>query len=417
MIAVNFNILNQKGAPAVYEDTAANRPDAGQSGRLFIATDTKILQRDNGTSYDTIGDNSLLGANNGLTLNGNDVELGGTLTKNTSITASVFGLGLGVAGNDKHKLYVVNSDTGSGLTKDGTAAILAQRNFATSTADFDNKNLYGIAGTFIANLSSGKINSGSSYNNAAVCGSLNITANNGQSTGYIRSVQAAAVFTDVNLQNVRLIEAKQISFSGSNTVTNLSGLYIESLKTGEITNAYGIYQAGANDVNYFAGALIGTSATFTGAAVINGATSVGSLGINAAASGTEKLLISGVNNYDNGIRITGNSSSGIGMVIANTEASGREFDIYSSGSGNILGVGYLGILDATAGLNRLTISPTGVVNITGALIGTQYNLSALNAAPLSASDTGTLGETRITATYIYVCTATNTWVRSALATW
>ena len=31
--------------------------------------------------------------------------------------------------------------------------------------------------------------------------------------------------------------------------------------------------------------------------------------------------------------------------------------------------------------------------------------------------TGTKGEIRVTATHIYVCTATNTWVRSALATW
>ena len=47
----------------------------------------------------------------------------------------------------------------------------------------------------------------------------------------------------------------------------------------------------------------------------------------------------------------------------------------------------------------------------------KYTLSSLNTAPSSASDTGTLGEIRITADYIYVCVATNTWVRAALATW
>jgi len=50
-------------------------------------------------------------------------------------------------------------------------------------------------------------------------------------------------------------------------------------------------------------------------------------------------------------------------------------------------------------------------------MATQFRISALNTAPTSATDTGTLGEVRITATYIYVCTATNTWVRTALATW
>lgn len=48
---------------------------------------------------------------------------------------------------------------------------------------------------------------------------------------------------------------------------------------------------------------------------------------------------------------------------------------------------------------------------------TQFRLSVLNTAPTSSTDTGVLGEIRITATYIYVCTATNTWVRTALTTW
>lgn len=44
-------------------------------------------------------------------------------------------------------------------------------------------------------------------------------------------------------------------------------------------------------------------------------------------------------------------------------------------------------------------------------------LDAMNTAPASATDTGTVGEIRYTATHIYVCTATNTWVRTALDTW
>lgn len=40
-----------------------------------------------------------------------------------------------------------------------------------------------------------------------------------------------------------------------------------------------------------------------------------------------------------------------------------------------------------------------------------------DTAPSSATDTGQAGEIRVTATYIYVCTATNTWVRAALSSW
>lgn len=39
------------------------------------------------------------------------------------------------------------------------------------------------------------------------------------------------------------------------------------------------------------------------------------------------------------------------------------------------------------------------------------------AAPASATATGTAGEVRYDSSFIYVCVATNTWVRSALATW
>ena len=46
-----------------------------------------------------------------------------------------------------------------------------------------------------------------------------------------------------------------------------------------------------------------------------------------------------------------------------------------------------------------------------------YKVDALNTAPSSASDTGTVGEIRYTADYIYVCVASNTWKRAAISTW
>jgi len=52
---VNFNILNQLGSPAINSNTFANRPAAGQTGRLFVSTDTFEIYRDNGTSWDLIG--------------------------------------------------------------------------------------------------------------------------------------------------------------------------------------------------------------------------------------------------------------------------------------------------------------------------------------------------------------------------
>lgn len=60
-----------------------------------------------------------------------------------------------------------------------------------------------------------------------------------------------------------------------------------------------------------------------------------------------------------------------------------------------------------------TDNPTFTTNVTSP----KFTLSALNTAPSSASDTGTTGEIRIDADYIFICVATNTWKRVAISTW
>ena len=72
-------------------------------------------------------------------------------------------------------------------------------------------------------------------------------------------------------------------------------------------------------------------------------------------------------------------------------------------------------------INNITVgyfdASTSNLIINNACVSSSFKLSALNAAPSSATDTGSTGDLRVTSTHIYVCTATNTWVRSALATW
>ena len=57
------------------------------------------------------------------------------------------------------------------------------------------------------------------------------------------------------------------------------------------------------------------------------------------------------------------------------------------------------------------------VDVNGKIACSTLSVFGLNTAPASATDTGTLGEIRITSGYVYVCVGTNTWVRSALTTW
>jgi hypothetical protein len=63
------------------------------------------------------------------------------------------------------------------------------------------------------------------------------------------------------------------------------------------------------------------------------------------------------------------------------------------------------------------IAATHALEVEGTTEATQYKVSSLNSAPATATSTGVLGEIRITTTHIYICIATDTWVRSPLATW
>jgi hypothetical protein len=72
--------------------------------------------------------------------------------------------------------------------------------------------------------------------------------------------------------------------------------------------------------------------------------------------------------------------------------------------------------DSTVLTKIMDTSDTGVT-FTGALTATGFNLSALGTAPASASAAGTTGTVIVDASHIYVCTATNTWKRAAIATW
>jgi hypothetical protein len=59
----------------------------------------------------------------------------------------------------------------------------------------------------------------------------------------------------------------------------------------------------------------------------------------------------------------------------------------------------------------------GAATFASSVTAADYKIPALNPTPASATATGTLGQIRYDANYIYLCTATNTWKRSLLSTW
>lgn len=79
---------------------------------------------------------------------------------------------------------------------------------------------------------------------------------------------------------------------------------------------------------------------------------------------------------------------------------------------NQIVIGYLGVGN---GSNTTTIGNSSTTDTW--LGGTTKLHITLGTAPSSASDTGVAGTVIITTDYIYVCTATNTWKRTAISTW
>jgi hypothetical protein len=100
-------------------------------------------------------------------------------------------------------------------------------------------------------------------------------------------------------------------------------------------------------------------------------------------------------------------SSGDGRVIVYGP------DTATAGSFSMIGLSSNG----SVGGSRFTISSTGAATFAGAVTIAGTVIHNLSATPASASATGTVGTMSWDANYIYICTATNTWKRVAIATW
>jgi hypothetical protein len=165
-----------------------------------------------------------------------------------------------------------------------------------------------------------------------------------------------------------------------------------------------------------------STSTSTGAVVI----STGGLGVAGAIYGGSTLAINGATSA---ALIAGTSVAIKGAVggaaVYLTDATGATPGTTSPGlffasstDGMVIrnASGALQIIDESApgagdGSVRVSISNTGTLTVSGTVIHT------LSATPASASATGTTGTLSWDASFIYVCTGTNTWKRAALSTW
>jgi len=181
------------------------------------------------------------------------------------------------------------------------------------------------------------------------------------------------------------------------------------------------YEAGAGV------ALLGDHSIGIGQTTVRVNTAVGTIGI-----GFESGLsnISGVGNVGLGYKSnrvltfsTGNTAIGYEALIlanaANNTALGYQAGNTTTTGANNICIGSGAVTSGATASNETVIgnSTTAKALIKGDLTTKSLNVEALNPIPASATATGTLGEIRVTAAHIYVCTATNVWKRTAIATW
>ena len=88
----------------------------------------------------------------------------------------------------------------------------------------------------------------------------------------------------------------------------------------------------------------------------------GNVGIGTA-NPAEKLTLAGVTSYNTGLKVTGGSTSGTGIVLENTAAGGHKYDLVSGGAADGIGAGAFGLYDETAANYRLVLATNGNLGI------------------------------------------------------
>ena len=185
-IRVYYEVLNQKGTPALYSDNYAQRPAAGYQGRIFYSPDTAQIFYDTGSTWTLLADAGVgSGSLASVCANGNTTATGITITGgglNTdaltiaSITqGSIVFAGIGGAftqnstkffwDNTNFRLGIGTNTPSTTLDIHGTTGVLVQIN-NTTTADskiaFLNAD---VAKWRIGNLYNGGLNDFHVYNN------------------------------------------------------------------------------------------------------------------------------------------------------------------------------------------------------------------------------------------------------------
>ena len=199
---------------------------------------------------------------------------------------------------------------------------------------------------------------------------------------------------------------------GTGTITTNVGLYINQLSRGA-TNNFSIYSSGTQQ-SYHAGLWQCGTLACDGVATITGVLTAAT--VRGASTGGQLALGSGTNG---GLTLSpkGNANVEINLPTASSTSSLTNLFTVTGTGLKIIALGATSTGTVIQSYNgNLTINPEGNNIITGS--GTRLILQSGTAeTPASAGASGVAGSIVWDASYIYVCTATNTWKRAAISTW
>ena len=316
----------------------------------------------------------------------------GTTYKIVSVGTTDF-VSIGANSNTSGIIFLatgVGSGTGTvqSLNTGGGNVAVGASSITSNTTGFQNTGI---------GISSLNQNSSGNYNTA-----IGSSAMGGNQTGSfnIGIGQSALFYSNTSNSNVAIgFQALDNSRGSTNTAIGyLAGRQGNLINAGNfiIGSTYRIATIGTTDFT-----LIGSSSNTNSTYFV--ATGVGS------GTGNAQQILTGTENVGLGNLVYANLTTGSNNIFIGARAGSQS--LQSSSVSNSIAIGYDSY---TTTSNQIVL---GNSSNTETLLSGVLKKRAFDTAPASATATGTTGEVRITATHIYVCTATDTWVRTALTTW
>jgi len=376
--------------------SAINLPITGVSSKIYVTIDNKKLYRWNGTIYQELASTNILGKEN-IANKQNDLTPDGTGTKYPTVDA-------------------VNAEM---VKLSGNQTISGTKTYSDKITIKGN------------NVASSNIQTGSMYmsDTGSVRSNFTIDADATSPEGANIRLQVSSPNSHIGINKAgTLNSALALLWDNTNTGASID-LRGNAFLTNSATMQFTRLSQLNNDFiikNFVAGNTI-LDNTKVG---INTDNPLSALQVNTSGQGFIRIGGSDGRTIESFTNVGVSSNTNVTNLSTTTIYSTNIIDRTSNQLAINFGANFIAFKTANTEKVRLAVSgalllnkttddgiATNKLQVNGNVKATQFRISALNTAPASATDTGTLGEVRITATYIYVCTATNTWVRTALTTW